>query len=119
MRVEKGKRLLQAINVDVQRQLIAVVYKDYQIRSLTLRFSERIKDSHSRFIVRKSSYQVYSYFCQCPSNGISISARLKEKVSAWGFCLEEFSILVKDTPDDQQWVVVHHIFSVEKTDFAR
>ena len=80
-----------------------------------------IKDSFSlpRFIVRKSSYQVYSYFCQCPSNGISISARLKEKVSAWGFCLEEFSILVKDTPDDQQWVVVHHIFSVEKTDFAR
>ena len=49
MRVEKGKRLLQAINVDVQRQLIAVVYKDYQIRSLTLRFSERIKDSHSIF----------------------------------------------------------------------
>ena len=48
MRVEKGKRLLQAINVDVQRQLIAVVYKDYQIRSLTLRFSEHIKDSHSR-----------------------------------------------------------------------
>ena len=80
-----------------------------------------IKDSFSlpRFIVRKSSYQVYSYFCQCPSNGISISARLKEKVSTWGFCLEEFSILVKDTPDDQQWVVVHHIFSVEKTDFAR
>ena len=78
-----------------------------------------IKDSLSRFIVRKSSYQVYSYFCQCPSNGISISSRLKEKVSAWGFCLEEFSILVKDTPDDQQWVVVHHIFSVERTDFAR
>ena len=49
MRVEKGKRLLQAINVDVQRQLIAVVYKDYQIRSLTLGYSERIKDYHSHF----------------------------------------------------------------------
>ena len=55
MRVEKGKRLLQAINVDVQRQLIAVVYKDYQIRSLTLRFSERIKDYHSTFLANEKS----------------------------------------------------------------
>ena len=29
--------------------MIAVVYKDYQIRSLTLGYSERIKDYHSHF----------------------------------------------------------------------